>query len=82
MKRENIDFFCNSMAEEGFLVKRFQTTPENQDFVGFEIYYKGVYVDCVIISDNIKEDFIDYYFIKFIDACKTIGTCKSIVEDN
>lgn len=81
MKRENIDFFCNSMAEQGFLVKRFQGTPENRDFVGFQIYYKGVYVDCVAISDNIKEEFTDYYFVKFINACKIIGICKSLAED-
>lgn len=77
MKKENIDFFVNKMKEEGFFVKRFRGTPEHRDFIGFEIYYNGVYVDCVVITDNIKEEFIDYHFVKFIGACKTIAIYKS-----
>lgn len=77
MKRENIDFFVSIMEKEGFLVKRFPSTPEDRQFVGFELYVDNIYIDCVVISDSIKEDFTDYHFVKFIGACKTIAICKS-----
>lgn len=77
MKKENIDFFVNRMKEDGFQVKRFQGTPEYMQFVGFQLYVDNMYIDSIVISDSIQEDFIDYHFVKFICACKTIAICKA-----
>ena len=77
MKKENIDFFAGKMKEEGFQVKRFPGTPEYGQFVGFQLYVGDIYIDCIVISDSIKEDITDYHFVKFIGACKTIVIYKS-----
>lgn len=77
MKKENIDFFVSKMSDEGFRVKRFSGTPEDRQFVGFQLYTGNVYIDCVVISDSIKEDITGYHFVKFIGACKTIAIYKS-----
>lgn len=77
MKKENIDFFVSKMAGEGFQVKRFPSTPEDRQFVGFQLYTGDIYIDCIVISDSIKEDFVDYHFVKFIGACKTISIYKT-----
>ena len=77
MKKENIEFFINRMAGAGFQVKQFLSTPEGRQFVGFQIYADNNYIDSIVISDSIKNDCFEYYFVKFIDACKTIAICKS-----
>lgn len=77
MKKENIDFFVSKMNEEGFQLKRFPSTPEDRQFVGFELYAGGIYIDCIVISDSIKEGITDYYFVKFIGACHTIAIYKT-----
>lgn len=85
MKKENIDFFVSKMSGEGFQVKRFPSTPEDRQFVGFQLYVDNMYIDCVVISDSIKDDFTGYHFVKFICACKTIAIYKSRareVKDN
>lgn len=82
MKKENIDFFVSKMSGEGFQVKRFQGTPEDGQFVGFQLYAGNIYIDCIVISDRIKEDFLDYHFVKFIGACKTIAIYKSRAQED
>lgn len=77
MKKENIDFFVSRMKEDGFRVKRFPSTPEDRQFVGFQLYVGDIYIDCIVISDSITEDIIDYHFVKFIGACKTISIYKT-----
>ena len=76
MKKENIKFFVNRMSGAGFRVKQFLSTPEDRQFVGFELYADNNYIDSIVISDSIKDDCFEYYFVKFIDACKTIAICK------
>lgn len=73
MKRENIEFFINRMAKEGFQVKRFACTPGTAEYVGFEIFKGNRYIESVVIDDDIKDAYFSYYFSKFIMACKTIA---------
>lgn len=77
MKRENIDFFVTKMSGEGFQVKQFPSTPDSSPFVGFDLYVDNEYIDCLVISDSIKDDCNGYHFVKFICACMKIATYKS-----
>lgn len=82
MKKENTDFFVNKMKVEGFRVERFPSTPGDRQFVGFELYAGNIYIDSIVINDSIVEDFTDYYFIKFIGACKIIAIYKSRARED
>lgn len=81
MKKENIEFFIGTMAKEGFQVKRFEGTPESGSSVGFELFKGNTYIADIVIDDNIKADTLDYYFVKFIMACKTIAIYKCCARE-
>lgn len=76
MKKENIEFFVGRMAKEGFKVKRFAHTPVSASYVGFELFKGNTYIADIVIDDDIKDEIADYYFGKFIMACKTIAIYK------
>lgn len=81
MKKENIELFVNRMAKEGFQVKRFASTPESALYVGFELFKGNTYIADIVIDDGIKDDIGDYYFSKFIMACKTIAIYKGCARE-
>ena len=81
MKKENIDFFISRMAKEGFQVKRFACTPESTSYVGFELFKGNTYIADIVIDDDIKDDIADYYFSKFIMACKTIAIYRGCARE-
>lgn len=81
MKKENIEFFVSRMTKEGFQVKRFANTPVSGLYVGFELFKGNTYIADIVIDDGIKDDIVNYYFGKFIMACKTIAIYKGCARE-